>query len=165
MTLARYCARCGRPTEDFHEHGHARARCAACGWIDYGNPKPAVGAILARGGKVLLSKRAREPKKGEWDLPGGFLEADEHPEAGIVRELQEETGLAARVVRLVDVGVGTYAGLPTLNLVYLCEAEGEPRAADDASELRFWDPSEMPRLAWPHEEAAVRKWVAAPGST
>lgn len=157
--LARHCARCGHATERFEEHGYPRTRCPACRWVDYGNPKPAAGAIVPRGGKVLLSKRAREPKKGAWDLPGGFLEAGEEPEAAIVRELDEETGMRARVVRLVHVGAGVYADEATLNLVYLCEAEGEPRAMDDSSELRFWDPREMPTLAWPHEEEAVRRWL------
>jgi mutator protein MutT len=161
VTLARFCAPCGQPTAPFHEHGHARARCGACGWIDYANPKPAVGAVLVRDGKVLLSRRAREPHAGLWDLPGGFLESGEHPEAGIVRELREETGLAARVVSLVHVGVGDYFGHGTVNLVYLCEAEGEPRAMDDSADLRWVDPRALPRMAFPHEQQAVVRWLAS----
>jgi len=158
--LAAHCARCGKPTQKRDEHGHPRAACPACGWIDYGNPKPAVTAILLRGGKVLLSQRAREPHRGLWDLPGGFLELGETPEEGILRELREETGLAARVVRLVDVGVGTYQSYGTLNLVYHCEAEGEPVAMDDSMALRWCDPRALPEMAFPHEVAAIRRLLA-----
>lgn len=139
--------------------GRTRARCPACRHVDWGNPKPAVGALVVRDGKVLLSRRAREPQKGMWDLPGGFLDAGEHPEAAILRELREETGLAARVVGLLAVATGEYQGAATLNLVYRCEAEGEPRAADDSAELRWFAPDGIPRpLAFPHEEAAVDAW-------
>ncbi len=160
MTLADFCARCGKPTARFEEHGRPRARCGACGWVDYDGPKPAVGAILVRGRQVLLSRRAREPLRGLWDLPGGFLEPGEDPEAGIVRELREETGLAARVLGLVHVAAGQYDGAGTLNLVYRCEAEGEPRAMDDSAELRWHDPRRLPEMAWPHEVAAIRAWLA-----
>jgi ADP-ribose pyrophosphatase YjhB (NUDIX family) len=162
---AKFCVKCGHATAPLHEHGQERARCPACGWVDYANPVPAAGAILARGGKILLSLRARPPRQGQWDLPGGFLEGGEHPEEGLRRELKEETGLDARVVRLVDVGVGGYDdGRATLNLVYLCEAEGEPRAADDSEALRWFDPRALPRMAWPHEEAAIAKWLRTPAS-
>lgn len=160
--LARYCARCGKPTSTVHDGGHERARCTACGWTDWGNPKAAVGALLVREGRVLLSKRARPPHQGSWDLPGGFLEAGETPEEGIRRELAEETGLDARVLRLVATGVGRYDSYATVNLVFLCEAEGEPRAMDDSLELAWFEPARLPPMAFPHEAAAVRTWASGP---
>lgn len=157
--LARHCPSCGHATEPFEQEGHRRARCPACGLVDYGNPKPAVGAILVREGRVLLSRRAREPGRGLWDLPGGFVERGESGEEAIVRELAEETGLRARVVRLVRTAPGEYQGFGTLNLVWLCEAEGEPVAASDSAELRWHDPSRLPEMAFPHEAEAVREWL------
>lgn len=127
--------------------------------MDYGNPKPAVGAILVREGRLLLSKRAREPHAGEWDLPGGFMEAGEGPEEAILRELREETGLAARALGLVHAAPGVYEGHGTLNLVYLCEAEGEPVASDDSAEMRWFPLDALPPMAWPHEAEAVRRWA------
>lgn len=160
--LARHCPRCGHATERVTLERRERARCPACGFIDYGNPKPAVGALVAREGRILLSRRARPPHQDEWDLPGGFLELDEHPEAAIVRELAEETGLRARVVRLLHVGLGTYFGHGTLNLVYECTATGEPHASDDSAELRWFSPSELPPFAFPHEREAVERWLRQP---
>ena len=159
--LARFCPSCGHATEPFVQEGRPRARCPACKLVDYANPKPAVGALVSRGGKVLLSRRAREPHKGLWDLPGGFLEGGERPEDGIRRELKEETGLDARVVGLVAVAPGTYQTWSTLNLVYECEVDGEPRASDDSAELSWFAPGEAPRLAFPHEEEALRRWLQA----
>lgn len=153
---ARFCPACGGPLEAQARHGHERQVCARCGRVHYRNSKPAVSAIVLRRGEVLLSRRAREPKRDQWDLPGGFLEAGEPPEAGLARELREETSMAVGSPRLVDVAIGDYAGEPTLNLIYVCEAEGTPVAADDSAELRWWPLDALPRdLAWEHERRAL----------
>lgn len=105
-----------------------------------------------------MSRRAREPHRGQWDLPGGFLESGEHPEAGLVREMREETGLDARPVRLVHIAMGTYHEHDTLNLIYEVAADGEPVASDDSAELRWWPLDALPPFAFPHEREAVRVW-------
>lgn len=145
-----YCASCGGPLSPFDDHGVERMRCAD-GHVSYQNSKPAVGAIIRRGDRVLLSKRAREPHAGLWDLPGGFLESGEHPEAGIVREIREETGLRAEVVRLVGVGTGKYGEFDTLNLVYEVAAEGDAVPSDDSAELRWFPLDALPVMAFEHE--------------
>lgn len=155
----RYCPRCAGELAAFEEDGHARQRCAKCGRIHYRNSKPAVTGIVARGGRVLLSRRAREPHLGLWDLPGGFLESGEHPEDGLRREILEETGLHARVGRLVTIAVGTWAEFDTLNLIYEAEADGEPRAMDDSIEMRFFAINELPEMAFPHEREALLAWA------
>ena len=150
-----YCARCGGALATVDDHGQPRRFCPACGRVAYRNSKPAAGAILRRAGKVLLSRRARPPHEGAWDLPGGFLESGEHPEAGVRREMREETGLDVRVLRLVHVGMGAYDDADTLNLVYEVEADGEPVAGDDAAELRWWPVDALPPMAFPHEREAL----------
>lgn len=160
-----FCARCGGALVTFDDHGHERQRCARCGRVCYRNSKPAATAILVRDGHVLLSRRARDPHKGMWDLPGGFLESGEHPETGIVREILEETGLHARVVRLVHVGMGTYDEHDTLNLIYEVAAEGEPRAMDDSLEMRFFPFAALPEMAFAHEREALRVFRAHSSST
>lgn len=60
----------------------APVKCGVCGKWHYHNSKPCAGALVVRDGKVLLAQRGVEPFKGYWDIPGGFLEAGEHPEHG-----------------------------------------------------------------------------------
>lgn len=115
------------------------------------NPAPAVGIALLRDGKVLLSRRARAPKKGQWDLVGGFLEAHETPEQGAHRETQEETGCTARAIKVRAWAPGTYGGRPTLNFLATGRLQGAPMAQDDSLELRWFSLRDLPPLAWPHE--------------
>ncbi len=88
----KYCPRCGNGLK-------ARdilLECESCGLHYYLNPKPGTTAVLKNEtGEYLLVRRAREPKKGLWDLPGGFLELNETYEEGVQRELQEELGVRA----------------------------------------------------------------------
>jgi len=66
--------------------------CDACGEIHYQNPKLVVGAIPEHDGRILLCRRAIEPRYGYWTLPAGFMENDETAAAGAVRETLEEAG-------------------------------------------------------------------------
>lgn len=66
-------------------------------------PIVGVGAVVLDGNRVLLVRRGQEPLKGEWSIPGGALELGESLEEGVRREVAEETGLAVRVVTIVEV--------------------------------------------------------------
>jgi ADP-ribose pyrophosphatase YjhB (NUDIX family) len=68
----------------------ARSVCAECGHIDYENPKIVVGAVVAHDGRVLLCRRAIEPRLGFWTLPAGYLELGETVQDGAIREAREE---------------------------------------------------------------------------
>ena len=77
--VPRYCVLCGTALRAIREHGVPRRACPRCGFIAYRNPVPACGVIVMRGGKVLLAKRAHEPRLGCWGIPAGFMEYGEHP--------------------------------------------------------------------------------------
>src|SRR3546814_19987617 len=64
--------------------------CDDCGWIHYTNPKIVVGAVVSHDGRILLCRRAIEPRRGFWTIPAGYLEERETAEAAAMREDQEE---------------------------------------------------------------------------
>jgi len=111
-------------------------------------PVPAVGVVCLRGGpgawEVLLIRRGRPPRRGEWSLPGGRLEWGETVEAAALRELGEETAVTAELGGLIEVVDGFFpgeGGEPDRHYVLIDFAarwlSGEPVAGDDAAEAEF----------------------------
>jgi 8-oxo-dGTP diphosphatase len=109
--------------------------------------------IRAPGDRVVLVRR-KHPPPG-WALPGGFVDAGETVEAAAVREAREETGLEVELVELLWVYSDPRRDprRPTLSVVFLARASGEPAGADDAEEARAfaWDALPSP-LAFDHAE-------------
>jgi ADP-ribose pyrophosphatase YjhB (NUDIX family) len=135
--------------------------CASCGSTYWANSAPAVEGLLVRDGRVLLSKRAIEPRRGHWDLPGGFLDEGEEPLDGLAREFREETGLDVRPLDWLGSHVEPYNNYFVLGLTWLVEADGDPRPADDVEELAWFGPAELPdEMAFPHQAALLRDWAA-----
>jgi 8-oxo-dGTP diphosphatase len=132
-------------------------------------PIVGVGGVIIANERVLLARRGSEPMRGEWSIPGGALEVGESLAEGVMREMREETGLAVRVVELIEAldrilpeaaesspqGVGAEEkrarARPRYHFVildYLCEiVEGEPRAGGDITELAFLREEDLPRYA------------------
>ncbi|MCU7806270.1 MAG: NUDIX hydrolase [Candidatus Thiodiazotropha sp. (ex Semelilucina semeliformis)] len=112
----KFCSQCGSAVEVNIPEGDNRPRhvCAACGTIHYQNPKIVVGCIPVWQEKVLLCRRAIEPRYGFWTVPAGFMENGETSQQGAARETLEEA--CARV----DVeGLYTLFNLPHINQIYL----------------------------------------------
>ncbi len=141
-----------------------RPVCPGCGWIAFGNAKPAVGVLIERERKLLLVRRERAPFKGYWDIPGGFLEEDEHPRTGAVREAREETGLRIAIDDLLGVYHDRSGDTYTLNLYYHAHVlGGRERAGDDADDLKWFGRADLPkRIAFPgHAKQVLRDWLKA----
>jgi ADP-ribose pyrophosphatase YjhB (NUDIX family) len=137
--------------------------CDACRAIHYRNAKPCAGALVVRDGQVLLGKRAIDPGLGLWDIPGGFLEPWEHPADGAAREVAEETGLHVQITQLLAVVMDTYHDqFYTLNVYYLANVlNGDPHAADDLAELRWFSPGTLPvEFAFPHCKNVIDTWIS-----
>lgn len=103
-------------------------------------PVPAVGVVCLRGDTVLLIRRGRPPRLGEWSLPGGRIQPGERAADAALRELREETGVQARLTGLIDVVDGLFpeAGLHYVLIDYAADwLAGEPVAGDDAAEAVF----------------------------
>jgi 8-oxo-dGTP diphosphatase len=153
----RVCPRCGAGLE--REEG--KAQCPACSSVYYANSAPAIEGLLERDGKVLLTKRAIEPRRGYWDLPGGFLEEGEEPLAGLAREFREETGLEVRPVEWLGTHLEPYDNYFVLGLTWLVVGDGDPRPADDVEELAWFGPGELPgEMAFAHQDELLRRWAA-----
>jgi ADP-ribose pyrophosphatase YjhB (NUDIX family) len=151
----RFCPICAEAIERIED----RAECGACGYIGYANAVPGTEAVCIDGrGRVLLGRRAYDPGKGLWDLPGGFLHEDELPLDGLLREVREETGLDIEPVEFLGFWLEPYDGRTVLCLVWTARAGGEGTAADDLVELRWFEPSELPppsELAFTHYPAVL----------
>jgi len=161
----RFCPRCGGPLRSRQVAGRRRQACTRCDFIHYDNPVPAVAAIVPRGDRIVLVRRAEEPRRGDWCLPAGFLEQDETPEECAVRETREETGLDIRVTELFGVDIGRDDPRTRVVLIiYLAELlGGEMRAGDDASEAGWFGPGELPeRIAFATHRRAIAGYFGDP---
>ena len=162
----RFCPRCGGGLVLGHPHGDAdepaQLICQACGFVFWQNSKPCAGVLVVRYGRLLLVKRAFEPFKDWWDVPGGFLADGEHPEAGAVRELREETGLEVRLTGMIGIFMDAYGatGDGTLNVFYAGEVvSGQEAAGSDATVLRWFAIDGIPdNVAFECNRQAIRVW-------
>ncbi|MBO2531782.1 MAG: NUDIX hydrolase [Thermoactinomycetaceae bacterium] len=105
----------------------------------------ATGIVLNRDGKVLLIRRR---DNGNWEPPGGVVELDDSLEGAVVREVKEESGVEADVIRLSGVYKNVGAkGKYVVSLVFLCRAVGgKPTAGDETLEAGWFSPEEAMRL-------------------
>ena len=128
-------------------------------------PVPAAGVVCFRGDEVLLVRRGTPPRLDEWSLPGGRIEWGEAAADAALRELEEETGVKAELLGLIDVVDGLFAGEDGA-----CERHyvlvdyatiwrsGEPVGGDDAAEARFWPLDEaLAKVAWSETARVIRQ--------
>lgn len=78
-----------------------REICPACGWVYYLQLKVGAGVLIEKDDQILLLQRAHEPWKEAWNIPAGYVEADEHPKDAAKREVFEETGLVVEIGELL----------------------------------------------------------------
>lgn len=102
------------------------------------HPVPAVGVVCWRGDQVLLIKRGRAPRLGEWSIPGGKVNRGESLHDAALRELFEETGIVAEIGPLLAVCEIIEPQFHYVLIDYVASwKSGEARAGDDAAEARF----------------------------
>lgn len=157
----KFCPRCAAPLDTTVEDGHTRQRCPdkACGFVQWNNPVPVVAAIVEHEGQVLLARNQLWPEK-MFGLITGFLEGNELPEAGVLREVEEEVGLKGRIESFI--GHYNFAQMNQLLIAYHVKAEGEIRIGEEIAEVKRVPPDKL--RPWPTGTGhAVRDWLAARG--
>lgn len=161
-----FCARCATPLDQRLHGGRLRPTCPRCGWVYFA--KNATGAAIGveRDGNLLLVRRRHDPYHGWWMLPAGFVEYGESAEQTAVREAMEETGLAVQLTGLWGVYFGTDDPRNVAQLiVYGAKTdESAPVAGDDASDVGFFPPQQLPdQIAFAGHRAAIGDWLQRRG--
>jgi len=146
----KYCPRCGTILTQQDRAGKLRPVCPACDWIFFPDPKVASGVVVKRNGKVLLVRRAYNPKKGFWTLPVGYVDAGEHPARAAERECREETGLNIQTVKLLDI-ISDQEHPRGAHIIIFYQGEvidGDLKAGDDVDKVGFYTLESLPKLAF-----------------
>ena len=162
LPTMKFCSHCGSPRLELRlPPGDTLPRyiCAECATIHYQNPKIVVGCLPEWEGRVLLCKRAIEPRYGLWTLPAGFLENGETLPAGALRETLEEAHARVEIIELY-----TLISLPQINQVYmmfrsrLADLDFGPGA--ESLEVRLFDERDVPweTLAFRTIARTLRNW-------
>jgi ADP-ribose pyrophosphatase YjhB (NUDIX family) len=127
-----------------------RLICADCGYVLYDNPKMVVGSVARWGDKVLLCRRAIDPRKGYWTLPAGYLELNESTSAGAEREAMEEAGARIRIEGLL--AIYDIPRISQVQLVYRARLlDANVAAGPESLEVRLfgWDQIPWNEIAFP----------------
>ena len=151
MNYYKYCSNCGKNNTHGYIDGNIRFHCEYCNTIHYQNPKPTATLICPKDNSILLGRRAFNPGKGEWGLPGGFMELNETLNEAALRELKEETNLEGEVTKILGTcshygsifGDILLIGLEVNIKIWDCMAAG-----DDVSELQLFSIDKLPELAF-----------------
>ncbi|MGB0388852.1 MAG: NUDIX domain-containing protein [Ardenticatenaceae bacterium] len=157
----RYCPRCGAPLVLRRKSGGIRPVCHACHFVHFADPKVTVAVLIEREGRVLLGKRAVNPRRGFWCLPGGFVDYGELVREAAAREALEETNLKVTIGELL--GVEDWddeeSGKKGIALFFCAEVEehhAEPVAADDMLELDWFARDQLPPMAFASHEMMIK---------
>jgi ADP-ribose pyrophosphatase YjhB (NUDIX family) len=142
-----------------------RMVCADCGYVAYENPKVVVGSVVVADGRVLMCRRAIEPRKGFWTLPAGYMELDETLEEGAAREALEEAEATITIEGIL--GVFSIARIGQVQVIFRARFSdaGSPvfGPGPESLDVRLFGPDEIPwdEIAFPSVRWALNAWREA----
>ena len=140
----KYCSECGQPVARQVPQGDNRERsvCTSCGIVHYVNPKIVVGCVPEKDGRILLCKRAIEPRYGYWTVPAGFMELGESTAQGAARETLEEACAEVEIghlfasVDVVDAG--------QVHMFYTAKLLSDFAAGEESLDVAMYNEAEIP---------------------
>ena len=138
-----------------------RLICGDCGYIAYENPKIVVGSVVSEGGRVLLCRRAIEPRRGFWTLPAGYMELGETTEEGAKREAWEEARARLELDGLL--AIYSIARIGQVQIIYRAHlAKPGFAPGPESLDVRFFAWEEIPwdELAFPSVHWSLKAWKA-----
>ena len=155
---AKYCPRCGGAAEVAYPRS---ITCPHCGYGAYYNPKPVAAAIPETDdGEIILMRRATEPSRGRWTMPGGFVDLGESVEDAAQREAREEIQADVELTDLV--GVYSNAAERIVLIVFAASIHQEPQTTAEALQVHAFAPDEIPweELAFWSTTNALKDFLA-----
>ncbi len=137
-----------------------RRVCAHCSFVDYVNPKIVAGSVVVSDGRILLCKRAIEPRKGYWTLPAGFMETGESVEEGARREAQEEACADIEIDQLL--AVYSVPRIAQVQVMFRARLASGIAAGPESEEVGLFDWRDIPwaDLAFPTVVWALTHYAA-----
>lgn len=161
-----YCPRCGIENAS---GGSVPFRCPECHYAHFFGPVAAVGGLVVNDAdELLLVRRARDPGKGKWGLPGGFVDRDETMEQAVARETMEETSLRITSLQFLMTFPNHYdyrgIVIPVIDLFFVCRVESPDDIALCDGELTgfSWvrpNATHLDNLAFYSNRLAIEKWL------
>jgi NADH pyrophosphatase NudC (nudix superfamily) len=161
----RYCPCCAKPlapraiADDAGVRDRLACPDAGCGFVHWGNPTPAVGALVEHEGAIILARNRAWPE-GFFALVTGFLEAREDPRAAVAREVREELGLEVTETHVI--GNYIFERKNEVMLCYHAVARGSIVLGEELAEYRRYAPAEL-RPCRRATGLAVADWMRARG--
>lgn len=162
-----YCPYCATALAVREIYRQQRPVCPTCGFVHFLDPKVAVVGLVTHAEQVLLIRRAVDPGKGQWSLPGGYMDAGEMPEAALQRELLEEIGLPVKIETLLTIFpmVGATGRSQGIVLAYHAvpadPAQTTLLCDDDVSEAGWFTHTMLPAdLAFESTKTLLARWVS-----
>jgi ADP-ribose pyrophosphatase YjhB (NUDIX family) len=156
-----FCSNCGSPVESKIPAGDHLPRfvCSSCGTIHYKNPLLVLGCVPEWQSKILLCRRAIEPRLGFWTVPAGFMENGETLQAAAARECHEEALAKVEIGSLL--AVVSVTGANQVHVMFrakLLQPEFAP--GPESLEVGLYDEAQIPwgDLAFPSGEFTLRKY-------
>ncbi len=142
-----------------------RRICDTCGFIDYMNPRIVAGVVAHADGKILLCRRAIDPRKGFWTLPAGFMELGESVEEGAKREAHEEARAELEIETLL--GMYSIPRIGQVQIFFRARLLNDPSPGPESLEVGLfgWDDIPWKELAFPSVRWALDHYRETEGRT